>query len=465
MSQSCIYSNDFKVSGELPIGDRLAELPLFPLPGGGVMLDELLAKKGSSRLRREQALGGLEQSRRQAPMRRMLAVVGVALDRRVGLDTILDAPQPGSDRGRQRDVRVDIRGRNAVLDAMARRTAANHAQRSGTVLDPPSSGGGRPVARNEARIAVYRAGHHRQHLRHQRLLAAEEPTHGVRHLMRLRGIVKDALALGGAQRNVQMTALTRNAVGPLRHERRHQAVALRQNFGECLEERRAVGRFEGIAIRERSFENSGPGLGVQSLDRKSHGLSKIEKIVVQVRMHGASQYRVAKGTGRHGLQLPVALVANRLRRFVKNEKFEFRGGADGVPRLRGALQHTPQHPSWTHRFRAARKLAEKKQGFRLEWDVALSRGKNPHRGIRIGGMPAGKFRVVVELIVRIPAQNHVAKSEILLETREELVAAQVFSAHDPVGVENADLYVLNAAFGQQLNDIGVLLQRSGASRI
>ncbi len=80
-------------------------------------------------------------------------------------------------------------------------------------------------------------------------------------------------------------------------------------------------------------------------------------------------------------------------------------------------------------------------------------------------MPAGKFRVVVELIVRIPAQNHIAKSEILLETRQELIAAQIFSAHDPVGVENTDLYVLDAAFGQQLNDIGVLLQGLGASRI
>src|ERR1700722_13175489 len=157
MSQSCIYSNDFKVSGEFPIGDRLTEFPLFPLPGRGVMLDELVAKKLSSGLRRKQAFGGLEQSRRQAPMRRMLAVVGIAIDRCIGLDAVLDPPQPGSNRGRQRDVRIDIGGRNAVLDALARWTAANHAQRRGAVLDAPSGGGGRPVARNEARIAVHRA--------------------------------------------------------------------------------------------------------------------------------------------------------------------------------------------------------------------------------------------------------------------------------------------------------------------
>src|ERR1700733_4188213 len=102
-----------------------------------------------------------------------------------------------------------------------------------------------------------------------------------------------------------MTALTRNAVGPFRHERSHQAVALRQNFGKCLEERRAVGGVESVAIGERSFENSGPGLGVESLDRKSHGLPEIQEFVVQVRVHGASQYRIAKGSGRHGLQLPV----------------------------------------------------------------------------------------------------------------------------------------------------------------
>src|ERR1700744_747091 len=137
MSRSCPCSDDLKVSGEFPIGDRLAEFPLLPLPGRGVVLDELIAKERPRGLRREKTLSGLEQSRRQTPMNEMLAVVGIALDRRVRLDTVLDAPEPGSDRSSECDVRIDIGGRDAVLDSLARRAAANQAQRRGAILDAP----------------------------------------------------------------------------------------------------------------------------------------------------------------------------------------------------------------------------------------------------------------------------------------------------------------------------------------
>src|SRR5271163_4195914 len=59
---------------------------------------------------------------------------------------------------------------------------------------------------------------------------------------------------------MQMTALSRYAVGPLGHERRHQATALREHLGKSLEECGAVGGFEGIAIGQRRLENSGPGV-------------------------------------------------------------------------------------------------------------------------------------------------------------------------------------------------------------
>src|ERR1700734_1557824 len=106
-----------------------------------------------------------------------------------------------------------------------------------------------------------------------------------------------AVAVGGAQRNVQMAALARNAVGPLGHEGRHQAVALCEYLGIGFKQRRAVRGLQSVAIRERRLEDTGPGLGVQTLDRKSHGLPEIEEFVVQIRMHGTSQYRIAERTG------------------------------------------------------------------------------------------------------------------------------------------------------------------------
>ena len=73
--------------------------------------------------------------------------------------------------------------------------------------------------------------------------------------------------------------------------------------------------------------------------------------------------------------------------------------------------------------------------------------QHAHRGIGIGGVPAREFRVVVELVVRVPAQDHVAEPEILVERRQEFIAAEIFPAHDAVGVEDADLDVLDAALG------------------
>ena len=45
--------------------------------------------------------------------------------------------------------------------------------------------------------------------------------------------------------------------------------------------------------------------------------TEIEQLVVQIRMHGTPQHRVSEGPGGHRLQLPVALVADGLRRFLE----------------------------------------------------------------------------------------------------------------------------------------------------
>src|SRR5260370_20769994 len=91
-------SDDFEISRQFPIGDCLAELPFFPLPGGGIVLDEGVAKQGARGFGGDQAVGGLIKCRGQAPVRRLLGGVGAALDGRVRLRAMLGAPQPGAAR-------------------------------------------------------------------------------------------------------------------------------------------------------------------------------------------------------------------------------------------------------------------------------------------------------------------------------------------------------------------------------
>jgi hypothetical protein len=122
-----------------------------------------------------------------------------------------------------------------------------------------------------------------------------------------------------------------------------------------------------------------------------------------------------------------------------------------------ALQHAPQSAARADRLGASGELAEKQHGLRLERNVAAGRRQHPHRGVGVRGMPAGELRVVVELIVRVPAEDDVAESEVLVECRQELVAAQILSPQDPVGVEDADLDVFDAALDQKVADFGVLL--------
>ena len=64
-------------------------------------------------------------------------------------------------------------------------------------------------------------------------------------------------------------------------------------------------------------------------------------------------------------------------------------------------------------------------------------------------MPAGETGAVIELVVGIPAQHHVAEAESLLESGEKLVPLHVFAAHDAIDIENADLDVFNTAFVDQ----------------
>src|SRR5688572_4585724 len=89
-----VVSDDLEITRQLPIRDVLAELALFPLAGRGEVLDERVAKIFARHLGLFQALCRFPQGARQGEVLGKLVVVGIAFDQRLGLDAILDAPQP-----------------------------------------------------------------------------------------------------------------------------------------------------------------------------------------------------------------------------------------------------------------------------------------------------------------------------------------------------------------------------------
>ena len=82
------------------------------------MLDEFRAKQFGRRVGGAQALGRIPQGRWQEPGGVDRLLVGVAGNRRIGLDAVLDPPQPRSDCSRQCDIWIDVGGANPVLDAL-----------------------------------------------------------------------------------------------------------------------------------------------------------------------------------------------------------------------------------------------------------------------------------------------------------------------------------------------------------
>jgi hypothetical protein len=186
-------------------------------------------------------------------------------------------------------------------------------------------------------------------------------------------------------------------------------------------------------------------------------LTEIEQVMVKVRMHRTAQYRVAEIAGGHRLQLPVTLVTDRLRGLLEEEKFILGGCAHQIAHIRSSLEHAPQRAPGANLLGAPAEFPQHQNGFGLVGDVAPGLGNDAYRGIGIGGVPARELGVVVELVVRIPAQNHVAESHVLVERGEKLIAIEILAAQDAVGIEDADLDVLDPALSQSLPQVVSLI--------
>ncbi len=198
----------------------------------------------------------------------------------------------------------------------------------------------------------------------------------------------------------------------------------------------------------------GPGLGVQSLDGNAHVGAELQQLVIELRVHRRAQHRVTEEARRHGGEIAEALLAHRLRRLLEHEEFELGGGDGLVAQVVGFPDHAPQSGARADGLGLLRELAQEHDHVAFEGNAAAGLGHHAHRGIRVGRVPARVLHVVVELVVRIPAQHHVAEAEALVERGEKLVAAHVLTAQDAVVVEDTDLDVFELAFLDDAAGVG-----------
>ena len=129
-----------------------------------------------------------------------------------------------------------------------------------------------------------------------------------------------------------------------------------------------------------------------------------------------------------------------MRSLVEHEEFELGRRRHRKTHVLGFFQHAAQNAARTRRLGIAVEFGEEERQVVFERDQPHGLGQNARRRVRIGRVPSRQRRVVVELIVGIPAQHHVAHAEAAGERGFELVAGHVFAAHDSVDIHDADLH-------------------------
>ena len=206
---------------------------------------------------------------------------------------------------------------------------------------------------------------------------------------------------------------------------------------------------------QRRLEHAGAGLGVQALDAHVHGLAHGEQVAVPVATAPScaapnsrrSRARSASGScspSRGSSSAVSAKTKNSYSKPTLTSKPSFFARAS-TRRSMPRGQSSSAGPANSHR------------NSRLPGSVAISRQvsrQDADVGVGIGGVPAGVGDVVVELVVAVPAQHHVAEAHAALERRLELVDVDVLAAQDAVDVVDAHLDVAEAALLDDLQGIG-----------
>ncbi len=249
---------------------------------------------------------------------------------------------------------------------------------------------------------------------------------------------------------MDMARLARPVGRPARHEGRHQAALLRHDLGKGLEQHGLVGGGEGTIDLDRGFEHARPRFLVQAFQGHVHLDAAVEDVAVEVAVDRGAQHGIAEEARLDRLEVAVVLFAHRLRRFLEHEEFVFQAGQHLEAHLVGLGQGPAQHGAGADLFILAVEFAEEEQHVVLPGDLAAAFGQDAHGGVGIARVPAGDGNVVVQLVLGIPAQHHVAEAEALIEGGDELVGLHVLAAHDAVHVDDADLDVVAFALGDDL---------------
>ena len=183
---------------------------------------------------------------------------------------------------------------------------------------------------------------------------------------------------------------------------------------------------------------------MQALDRDIHGLAVRQQIAVEIAPHAVADHRVAEHVRRDGLEIFEVLRAHGIGRFFEHEELVLEAGEDLVAHAARAIEHPSQQGARAHGRRGARKLRQKEQHRVFPRQRAAGLGHDARLGVRIAGVPARELHVVVELVLAVPAQHHIAEAEATLERGEELGCGHVLAPQHAVDVEGTHLHVAQA---------------------
>ncbi len=192
----------------------------------------------------------------------------------------------------------------------------------------------------------------------------------------------------------------------LRHEGGGHAMPESDLLHGSLEQRCFIGSGERFIHSDSGLVNSRAGFGVKSLDRHAKGSELIEQLQRQLMVLRSAQHAVAKRAGTERRQAAVVLFTHALRRFAKAEKFEFSGKIRFILTclFDDALQDLARRDSGD-----VNEIEQEKRRAGLPRDCAKCLEIDARRGIRIAGVPAGHFRIVIQDVADVPAEDDIAK--------------------------------------------------------
>ena len=88
------WLDDLEVALQLPVGDRLAKLSLFPLAGGCEVIHKGVSEQGAGGGRALEGLSGIPEAARQGRLGGKVLGVGVPLNAWPQFELLLDTQRP-----------------------------------------------------------------------------------------------------------------------------------------------------------------------------------------------------------------------------------------------------------------------------------------------------------------------------------------------------------------------------------